>query len=136
MCHLLYEDRVYAYETMCSMYPVLDSTNDKELSIYVDADTRNHLAFVELSAYAQTKSFAYLHPLLLDYKLVADLNQLRQINPHKFMNELVNVTNNITRYESYIKNNKYKDADELAIWHGIIKECSHKLDVIKKIISL
>lgn len=118
------------------MYSTLDTANDQQVAMFTDADTRNHLAFVELTTYQNTKAFAYLHPLLLDYKLHNELNQLRQINPEKFMNELVNANKNITRYQSLINNNKYKDEDELAKWQGIIKDCANKLDVMKKIISI
>ena len=106
-----------------------------QASRFVDADTRNHLAFLELSKYEKDKTFLYLHPLLLSYKAENDLNQLRFSNPDEFMNQTINASKSITRYQSMINNNKYKDKDELASWQAIIREYSDKLSMIKRLIS-
>jgi hypothetical protein len=126
---------VYAYETMVSMDAILDSCNDKQVLSFTDADCRNHLAFLELSSYEKDKVFLYVHPLLQAYKLEIELNQLRIVDPEKFMNQTVNLSNNITRYQSKINNNKYKDDDEKAGWLSIIKDCQLKLSIIKSILS-
>ena len=132
---MLYEDRVYAYEKMVSIYPFLDSADDVIVSEYVDADTRNHLAFLELSQYNKDSTFIYLHPLLKSYKLEVELNQLRKINPEKFMNELVNANKNITRYQSQINSKKYKTIEEMNGWLAIIAEYTDKLSIMKRLIS-
>ena len=132
----MYEDRVYAYETMVSMDAVLDCANDEQAGMFVDADTRNHLAFLELTQYEKDKTFLYIHSLLERYKLIGELNQLRVSNPDEFMNQTINAHKSITRYQSQINNNKYKDKDELASWQAIIKEYSDKLSIIKEIISI
>lgn len=135
LCHLLYEDRVYAYEKMVSMDAVLDSANDGEVIQFIDADSNNHLAFLELSYYEKHKTFLYLHPLLTRYKLEADLNELRVNNPEEFMNQSINASKSITRYQSLINNKKYKDKEEMESWLALIREYNDKLSIIKSLIS-
>jgi hypothetical protein len=117
------------------MDAVLDSADDRQTSEFIDADTRNHLAFLELSNYEQHKTFLYLHPLLSRYKFEAELNQLRISNPDEFMNQTINAGKNITRYQSQINNKKYKNKEELESWLALIKEYTDKLSVMKVLIS-
>jgi hypothetical protein len=121
---------------MVSIDPILDSANDEQMKLFIEADTRNHLAFLELSQYEQTKTFLYLHPILQAYKLEVDFNKLRITDPERFMNQTVNLTNNITRYQSKINNKKYKSSDELAGWLAIIDDCKLKLSIIKRLLSI
>jgi len=120
---------------MRDMDAVLDCADDAQATIFVDADTRNHLSFLELSNYEKNKAFLYLHPLLQAYKLEVELNQLRVNDPDMFMNQTVNIKNNIARYQSMINNNKYKNEDEKANWLAIIKDCYLKLSIVKTLIS-
>jgi hypothetical protein len=120
---------------MVSLDPVLDSANDNQISDFVDADTRNHLAFLELTHYEKTKTFLYNHPILQEYKLEFNLKQLLKSNADKFMKEITNVFNNITRYQSYINSKKFKDQEELIAWQNIIKDCNNKLAIMKGLIS-
>ena len=101
----------------------------------MNADTVNHLAFLELKSYNTKKQFLFLHPILKDYKLECELNQLRKINPDKFMNEMVNARLNITRYQSMINTNKYKDIEEMNAWLSIIADYTNKLSIMKRLIS-
>jgi hypothetical protein len=117
------------------MDAVLDSANDQEVIEYIDADTRNHLAFLELSKYEKDKTFLYLHPLLTRYKLEVSLNELRINNPEEFMNQSINASKSITRYQSQINNKKYKDKEELETWLALIREYNDKLSIIKTLIS-
>jgi hypothetical protein len=114
---------------------VLDFADDKQTKEFIDADARNHLAFLELSNYEQHKAFLYLHPLLKKYKLEAELNLLRKSNPNEFMNQTINASKNITRYQSQIKSKKYKDKEELETWLALIKDYSDKLSIMKTLIS-
>lgn len=120
---------------MVSLDPVLDSANDQQVGQYIDADTRNHLAFLELRQYEQHKTFLFKHPILLDYKQENELKQLLISNAGKFMTEIVNTQNNINRYQSYINNKKYKNDDELSNWLAIIKQETNTLTIMQRLIS-
>ena len=108
---------------------------DANAKAYTEADTRNHLAFLELEQYNNTATFAYIHPLLTAYKLEQELNQLRRVNPEQFMNDLINASKNITRYRSMINSKKYKSNEELKDWLAIIEDYQNKLTIMKTLIS-
>lgn len=135
LCTMLYNDRVFAYETMVSIDPVLDSANDTQVSTYVDADKRNHLAHLELKNYEQYKAFLFLHPILLDYKKESEYRALLATNPAKFMQEITNINKNITRYQSLINTKKYKSEEERVSWLNIIKDCNTNLSIIQNILA-
>ena len=120
---------------MVSLDPVLDSANDQQMSAFIDADTRNHLAFLELKNYELHKTFLYKHPILQEYKQENELKQLLLSNTDKFMREITNTQNNISRYQSFINTKKYKDDDELNTWLSIIKEETTRLNIMKRLIS-
>jgi len=120
---------------MVRLDAILDSANDETAQTFVNADTRNHIAFLELSHYEKNKTFLYKHPLLIEYKLEKELEQLRKLDPEKFMRDLINADKSITRYRSQISNKKYKNDDERADWMHIIEEYSSKLSLMKQLIS-
>lgn len=51
------------------------------------------------------------------------------------MNEMVNANKNITRYQSMINTNKYKDIEEMNAWLSIIADYTNKLSIMKRLIS-
>ena len=120
---------------MRKLNPVLDSCNDSNVKEFVDADMRNHLAFLELASYNKTKKFLYKHPLLKRYQFENDLELLRRKDPEKFMSDLIKADQNITRYRSLISNNKYKDEEEKNIWLNLIGEYQEKLSIMQRLIS-
>lgn len=132
---MLYNDRVFAYETMVSIDPILDSANDEQVSTFVDADSRNHIAHLELLHYQQHKAFLYLHPLLLKHKQTNQLRILLSTKPAMFMKDIVNITNNISRYSSWLNNNKYKTIEEQQTWLNIVAECNATLIIMQQLIT-
>ena len=132
---MLYNDRVFAYEIMVRLNPVLDSANDEQMHQYTDADFRNHIAHLELKHFEQHKTFLFKHPLLLQFKLENELRTLKTVNPRKFIQEITNTSKNITRYQSQITNNRFKNEEEKQNWLDIIKECNMKISVIQTIIT-
>lgn len=133
---VLYNDRVYAWHRMAKLDKVIDEDPSlMNISQMVKDDIRNRLAFLELEHYNKHHKFLYKHPILKDYKLHNDLDRLRKASPERFMNELVNADKNITRYESRIRNRKYRDEEEKQTWLNHIEDFKQKLEIMKKLIA-
>lgn len=133
---VLYNDRVFAWERMQRLDKVLESDlSTDNISRMVADDERNHLAFLELDSYNRTGEFLYKHPILQSHKMQNDLEALRKSNPDRFMAELVNADKNITRYQSMLRNKKYKDEEELTRWQKHIEVCNAKLKIMQQLIS-
>lgn len=130
----LYNERVYAYDRMKSIHEVIDEHPEKSGQMVAN-DNSNYLAFLELSNYENTGRFLYLHPILIGYKQENELDALRKANPARFMQEMINAEKSITRYNSLIKNQKYKNEEELTSWQNKISLYEHKLDVMQQLIS-
>jgi hypothetical protein len=113
---------------------ILDNNPGRVGDMVKDANL-NRIAHVELQAYNDTGQFLYKHPILSRYNLKNELEQLRKACPDKFMEELINASKNITRYESQIRTNKYSDPEELASWQETIVHYKDKLDLMKQLIS-
>lgn len=130
----LYNDRAYAYERM----KAIDDKLDDDLTLlpsFCDDDERNTLAFIELSHYEKTRTFIGAHPLVEQRNERERLEQLLISNTSQFMIEIVNAENNIRRYNSHIKKEKYKNEDERANWLEIVKRESDKLSLMQSIIK-
>lgn len=130
----LYNERVYAYDRMKALNEVIDEHPEKSGQMVAN-DNSNHLAFLELSNYEKTGTFLYMHPVLKDYKQENELDALRKADPTRFMQEMVNAEKSITRYNSLIKNKKYKSDEELKNWQEKINFYKHKLTVMQQLIS-
>jgi len=99
----LYNDRVYAYERMKALDPVLDTAHSQQIEQFIDDDDRNHLAFLELTNYQKHNEFLYLHPILQNLAKQNQLDILRRTNPAEFTRQMVNAQKNIERYTSRIE---------------------------------
>lgn len=120
---------------MRSLDPVLDSANDEQMGQFTEADTLNHLAFLELKSYENNKTFLYKHPILLEYKQENELRQLLYSDVSKFMAEITLTQNNINRYKSYINTKRYKNEEEKNAWFDLIKDHNTKLSIMQRLIS-
>ena len=130
----LYNDRAYAYERM----KAIDDKIEDDLSLlpsFCADDERNTLAFIELSHFEKTKTFIGLHPLVLQRNERERLEQLLINNTPLFMSEIVNAENNIRRYNSQIKKEKYRNEEERINWLDIVKRESEKLSLMQAIIK-
>lgn len=131
----LYNDRVYAFERMKALAPILDIATDKQIAQFIDNDDRNHLAFLELTNYEKLKEFIYIHPILKGQAKENALEILRRTNPTEFTHQLLNAQKSIERYNSRINQKKYKDDTELADWQRLIESYTAKLNMMQTLIS-
>ncbi|HET6558075.1 MAG TPA: hypothetical protein VFG54_12220 [Prolixibacteraceae bacterium] len=131
----LYNDRVYAFERMRALDPVLDQATSSQVSKFTDDDDRNHLAFLELTNYEKTGEFLYVHPLMKGLVKENEWEILRRTNPAEFTRQLLNAQKSIERYTSRINQKKYKSEQELADWQGLIETYTHKSSVMQKLLS-
>lgn len=130
----IYNDRAYAYDRM----KAIDDKIEHDLSLlpsYCSDDERNTLAFIELSHYEKTGTFIGMHPLVIEHNETRRLEQLLIHNTSEFMSEIVNAQNNIRRYNSQIKKEKYKNEDERLNWLDIVKRDSDKLSLMQAILK-
>ena len=132
---VLYNDRVYAFERMKALDPVLDSAGTEQIEQYCADDDRNHLAHLELHYFEKHGDFLYLHPLLRDQAREHELEILRKSNPTEFMKQMVNAQKSIERYQSRINNKKYKNQEELADWSTLIESYTKKIKMMQTLIS-
>lgn len=131
----LYNDRVYAYERMEALDPVLDVATSETIAAFCTDDERNQLAFLELSYFENHGEFLYLHPLLQNQAHENELEILRKSNPGEFTKQMVNAQKSIERYTSRINSGKYKNETELADWSALIVFYSKKLEMMQALIS-
>lgn len=131
----LYNDRVYAYERMKALSPVLVSANNEQLKQFCSDDDRNYLAFQELRYFEKHGEFLYLHPLLQSYKQENELEILRRSNPREFAKQMLNAQKSIERYTSRINNKKYKNEKELADWRALVDKYIAKVEMMRILIS-
>lgn len=131
----LYNDRVYAFERMKALDPILDSANNQQLAAFIADDDRNHLAFLELSHFEKTGEFLFVHPILEGQAKQNALEILRKTNPVEFTRQMVNAQKSIERYTSRINQQKYKDETELADWQQLIESYTAKLNMMQTLIS-
>lgn len=131
----LYNDRVYAFDRMKALDPVLHVANNEQLQQFCADDDRNYLAFQELSYFEKKGEFLYLHPLLQTHKQQNQLDILRKTNPGEFATQLVNAQKSIERYKSRINNKKYTSDHELHAWNQLINEYERKLKIMQILLS-
>lgn len=134
---VLYSDRVFCFERLAELEPDIRSASPDEamLNEFVETDIRNQLAFMELTQYEKHKTFIYEHPLTLRHKKANDLDALRKANPARFTSELINADKNITRYRSYIENNKYKDEKERQSWLSLVESYTEKKEIMQRLLA-
>lgn len=67
---------------------------------------RNLLAFKELQSYNDKGKFMNKHPLLTQHSLRTKYQELLTKNPAEFLTEYTNTANNVSRYSSFLNNDK------------------------------
>jgi len=131
----LYNDRVYAFERMKALDPILDDATDEQIAAFIDDDDRNYLAFLELSNYEKLKEFLYIHPIMTIQAKENTLEILRKTNPTEFTRQMINAQKSIERYTSRINQQKYKDDTERDDWARLIETYTNKLNIMQDLIS-
>lgn len=86
----------------------LDDSLDKkptkrDIINMVELRIRNIQAFDELQSFNDIGKFLYIHPLIAHQSERAQLEKLLKTDPQEFLRLHKNVTDNIRRYESYLK---------------------------------
>ena len=89
----------------------IDSVIDKEpteqrIIDLAELRNRNLLAFKELQNYNDKGKFMNKHPLLTQHSLHTKYQELLTKNPGEFLTEYTNVSNNVSRYNSFLNNEK------------------------------
>lgn len=136
LCHLLFESTFQTYNQGKAIDAVIDDQPTVEnIANLVKYDELNRLAFNELEQFNKHQVFLFKHPLVFKRKLEEQLDALRRSDPADFMKQLANAKSNITRYNSMIKNNKYKNDEELGQWREHIKVAEQKLAIMEVLIS-
>ena len=99
---------------------------------------RNLLAFSELQHFNDTGTFLFKHPLIVNRSEHAELKRLCVNDPLEFLRKYKNCSDNIRRYESFLKradrvDKKSKDKENLrrfrdkeAIFKSILEETKNK----------
>ena len=89
---------------MVSVDEILDKKPTTDLvEELAELRIRNLICFEELESFNDFGKFKCKHPLVLQYSTHARMTDLFRNDPVKFMNEFKNTSNNITRYQSYLK---------------------------------
>lgn len=104
MATVIYNERINTWRQMKQIDERLDSKPLKrDILEMVDLYIRNQQAFTELQAFNDTGSFLYVHPLMVGRSERARLQRLMREDPQQFLRLHRNVSDNIRRYESYLK---------------------------------
>jgi hypothetical protein len=105
----------------------------------IQNEIQNRLAHNELQSYNDTHRFLYKHPFAIRSKERSnqydELLKLKRENTEGFLSEITNVTQNIRRIESQIKQQKYKDADTLVSWRQNLERAKTRYSLICLIIN-
>jgi hypothetical protein len=105
----------------------------------VESDILNKKAHDELRAYNDHKHFLYNHPLTLARQYYTQqfshLYTLKTTSPDLFLHEITNITQNIRRIESAIRNKKYRDSTELLSWQDNLRNAHTKKTILLDLIS-
>lgn len=105
----------------------------------VEADILNKLADNELLNFQSKNEFLWKHPLASQKKMemdsIEEMKKLKTHNPLKFINEITNITQNIRRIESNIRNKKFKDPQTLQSWEENLMRAKMKLNILTDLLK-
>ncbi len=120
---------------MCELDKELDinPTPEKIIEI-VELGIRNRICFSELQCFNQNGKFLHKHPLIQKNSTKAVLIDLMRNNPQAFLEEHKNVSNNISRYKSYLNRKKAKEKDKLK-WQAQLSKHMEKLNLMSEVIQ-
>jgi hypothetical protein len=101
-------------------------------------DSRNRLAHKELQLYNDHGAFLYRHPLTVARKRyaehLAELSELRRIDPAILLAESANLTQNIRRIRSNLSRQKYKSGDERQAWEQNLSRAELRQKILEEVI--
>lgn len=95
---------------------------------------RNLQCFSELRSYNDTGKFRLEHPLIRQYSIRFELQEMLKRNPEQFLEEFRNVSNNVARYKSFLNRDK-KDKKASENWKTRLTDHQEKEQLMKEILS-
>lgn len=140
MCIILYDERITRYRRMQDISILLDASPTYDLCAeMVECDILQLQAHKELCSYNDSHCFVEVHPLVKSQSRVTEIKkeliQLRKENPDAFFKEIANVTQNIRRIESNIRQKKYSSAAVLESWKNNLQTTRLKQTIITKLLN-
>lgn len=116
-----------------------DKPSYKKCLEVVEKDILHRLADNELLHFQEYKTFLYKHPLAAQKKFeqesIEDLTKLKNSNPMQFINEMTNVTQNVRRIKSQLKNKKYKDEAMRLSWEENLLRANMRLKILAELLK-
>lgn len=118
---------------------LLDKTIDQEptkesVRRLAELRIRNLLCFKELKTYNATGKFLLEHPLIRQFSLRAELENMLARNPDQFLEEFRNVANNVSRYRSYLNGDK-TDKKKTDSWKTQLRKHQERETLMKDILT-
>ena len=104
---IIYNDRVNTYRKMKAIDAVIDKEPTETLEIdLAELRNRNLLAFKELQNFNDTGQWLNRHPLIVHHSIRFKYKELLNDKPGEFLAEYTNTANNVSRYNSFLNNEK------------------------------
>lgn len=100
----------------------------------VELGIRNRICFKELEYFNKNGRFLYEHPLIQKNTLRSNLVALMKSDPQAFLEEHKNVSNNVSRYKSFLNRKKAKEADKNK-WQSQLNKHTEKLVLMAEIMQ-
>jgi len=118
---------------MVKIDSTLDSNpTEKAVAELAELAIRNRLCFEELEAYNTTGKFKYKHPLIRQHSQRSKLEKLLADAPAEFLKHTVATSNNVTRYQSYLRR-KNAETTERKNWEKQLAKHSETLELLNEI---
>jgi hypothetical protein len=117
---------------------------DKELDLkpapqliinFVRTAIRNKQCFRELEYLNRKGILLMKHPLLQNFSMQQQLKHLLRSNPDKFLSEYTLAKNNISRYQSYLNNEKKGTGLQRNGWQACLLEHVDKVNLMANILK-
>lgn len=107
---------------------------EKDIAAIAELRIRNHLCFKELKAFNNRGKFICEHPLLRQFSQRFSLADLLKRNPAEFLEEYKNTSNNVTRYQSFLKRTDV-DEKQREAWSVQLKKHQDLLELFTDILQ-
>jgi hypothetical protein len=100
----------------------------------VELGIRNRICFRELEYFNKAGRFLYEHPLIQKNTLRSTLVALMKSDPQAFLEDHKNVSNNVSRYKSFLNRKKAKETDKKK-WQTQLNKHTEKLALMAEIMQ-
>jgi hypothetical protein len=105
----------------------------------VQNDIQNRKAHKELESFNNTGKFLYIHPFTVKNQSYTsqyeELLKLKRENPTGFLNEITNVTQNIRRIESNLRQKKFKNDTTKQNWEDNLTRAKERQGIITTLLK-